>query len=156
MVAVIFYWRDIVTCSVCLFVCLCVGLFVSVCLSVCLSPELLNNNVTKPSVATNMWQSQAQVSDFTWLYNIEILAEEAEYNLFHNSCSENHCLVTSTRLMKSKALWGYVQEGTILHFPSLNTISIRRILLREPCTHLECVLLVCRTLFHNFLNVLMF
>jgi len=25
-------------------------------------------------------------------YNIEILAEEAEYNLFHNSCSENHCL----------------------------------------------------------------
>ena len=25
-------------------------------------------------------------------YNIEILAEEAEYNLFHNSCYENHCL----------------------------------------------------------------
>jgi len=25
-------------------------------------------------------------------YNIEIPAEEAEYNLFHNSCSENHGL----------------------------------------------------------------
>jgi len=25
-------------------------------------------------------------------YNIETLAEEAKYNPFHNSCSENHCL----------------------------------------------------------------
>jgi len=39
-----------------------------------------------------MWQSQAQVSLTLHDYNIEILAEEAEYNLFHNSCSENHCL----------------------------------------------------------------
>ena len=31
-------------------------------------------------------------------YNIEILAEEAEYNFFHNSCSENHCLRQSQAL----------------------------------------------------------
>jgi len=40
----------------------------------------------------------------------------------------------SAWFMKSQALWGYVQEGTILCFPSLNTILIRRILLSEPCT----------------------
>jgi len=68
-------------------------------------------------------------------YSIEILAEEAEYNLFHNIVVlKITASVTSTRLMKSQALWGYEQEGTILRFPSLNTILIRRLLSSEPCT----------------------
>jgi len=73
--------------------------------------------------------------------------------------------VTSKRLMKSQVLWGYAQEGTILRFPLLNTILVRRILLSELCTVLfrmcssglshsvsQCVLNVL--IFYNFLHCL--
>jgi len=67
-------------------------------------------------------------------YNIEILTEEAEYNLFHNSCSENHCLRHIYTVNVKPGAMRLHTTGTILHFPLLNTILIRRILLSEPCT----------------------
>jgi len=75
-----------------------------------------NKYVTEPSAGLWPWQKKLSIISFTTVAP-KIIAS-----------------VTSTRLMKSQVLWGYVQEGTILCFRSLNTILIRRILLSEPCT----------------------
>jgi len=58
--------------------------------------------------------------------------------LFHNSCSENHCLrhiYTVNEKPGAMRLRATFARGMILRFPSLNTILIKRILLSEPCTH---------------------
>ena len=101
-----------------------------------------NKYVTEPSTDLWLYMTTTLIS---WQKKLSIIS-------FTTAALKITASVTSTWLMKSQALWGYAQEGTILRFPSLNTILIRRILLSEPIVqlYLKCVLsLVCHTVFHN-------
>jgi len=83
-----------------------------------------NKYVTEPS--TDLWLYMTTTLR-SWQKKLSIIS-------FTIVAPKITASVTSTGLMTSQVLWGYVQGGTILCFPSLKTILIRRILLSEPCT----------------------
>ena len=82
-------------------------------------------------------------------YNIEILAEEAEYNLFHNSCSANHCLRHIYTVNEKPGATRLRTRGHDFTLPFVKyNFNMKNFIVRA-LYNLECVLLVYHTVFHN-------